>query len=207
MQSIVPLLLAPVMLGLVVLLDGCTRYILPITDGFHQSLPTQQTRVVIWGDHAGAVGAATTWLLKRGLRVVERAKLQQIFNEQNIRLTHTPEDDAALLRVGKLAGAQTIVFLETRITPQEVASAAISAYGGRSAKYTVYNVGLSLRGVDVETGEVKWSGTARYPEPGRNVEQGVALLTCHALATAWGFRPTGTISTRDACTLGQPIAP
>ena len=203
MRALVLALLALLMGGLVTVLGGCQRHIYSLADGFHTTLPTPQTRIVVWGNHPGAVGTATTWLLKRGLRVVERAKLQQLFNEQDIRLTHTPDDEANILRVGKILGAQTIVFVETKITSQEFSETRVSAYYGRSASYTVYNVGLSLRGVEVETGEISWSGTAHFPEPAANVERGVVVLTCHALATAWGFLPPGEHKEKGVCAMGE----
>lgn len=93
-------------LWLISLSVGCTPLSwYPVTDGFHKTLPKQNTRAVIWGDHPAVAGTAATWLLKRGLTIVERARLQQVFNEQQIRLTHTPDDDAQVLRVGKLLGA------------------------------------------------------------------------------------------------------
>ena len=80
--------------------QGCTAY--PITDGFHHSLPDSNARIVVWGNTSAVTGTATTWLQKRGLRVVERARLLQLFDEQRIRLTHTADDEGPILRVGKL---------------------------------------------------------------------------------------------------------
>ncbi len=109
------------------------------------------------------------WLQKRGLILVERARLQQVFQEQGIRLTYTPEHEADLLRVGQLVGAQQVVFTE----------------------HTGYN-SVSIRGVHVQTGEVTWSGSAYWPDEGMGTaEELLVRLTCQALATAWGFRPTG----------------
>ena len=109
------------------------------------------------------------WLQKRGLILVERARLQQVFQEQGIRLTYTPEHEADLLRVGQLVGAQQVVFTE----------------------HTGYN-SVSIRGVHVQTGEVIWSGSAYLPdEVMGTAQEKLVRLTCQALATAWGFRPTG----------------
>ena len=68
---------------LILLIVGCApRY--PVTDGFHKTLPQQNTRAVVWGNHPAAAGTATTWLQKRGLTIVERARLQQVFDEQRV---------------------------------------------------------------------------------------------------------------------------
>ncbi len=109
------------------------------------------------------------WLQKRGLTLVERARLQQVFQEQGIRLTYTPDREADLLRVGQLVGAQQVVFTE----------------------HTGYN-SVSIRGVHVETAEVLWSGSAYWTDDVMGTTQEkLVRLTCQALATAWGFRPTG----------------
>ena len=92
---------------LISLTVGCAQY--PVTDGFHKTLPQQNTRAVVWGNHPAAAGTATTWLQKRGLTIVERARLQQVFDEQQIRLTHTPDDEAQVLRAGKLLGAEMVI--------------------------------------------------------------------------------------------------
>ena len=58
-------------------LSGCALLppspIYPITDGFHHSLPQPNTRIVVWGNSPVVMGTATTWLQKRGLRIVERS--------------------------------------------------------------------------------------------------------------------------------------
>lgn len=139
------------------------------TDGFHHTLPPRDSRVVVWGGHLTATSTAVTWLQKRGLKVVERARLQQIFDEQKLRLTQTPDSEADVLRVGKLLGAQQVVFVETP-SPNSV----------------------SLRGIDVETSEVAWSGRAYWPdEVIGTADEKLSRLTCQALATAWGYRPRG----------------
>jgi len=95
---------------------ACVRLIYPIADGYHSKLPQPQAKIVVWGEHSAAVGTATTWLQKQGLTVLERARLQQLFAEQQIQLSHMPDDAAQVLRVGKLAGADTVIFVETSIT-------------------------------------------------------------------------------------------
>lgn len=181
---------------------GCTLY--PVTDGFHKTLPPRGTRAVVWGDHPSSAGTATTWLQKRGLTIVERARLQQIFNEQQIRLTHTPDDEAQVLRVGKLLGAETVIFVDTFFQKELASRHYVGEYGGWGRTDTVYSASVSIRGVNVETSEVVWSGTARYPRPAQGIEDALVKLTCQALATAWGFRPPGDdkIPSQDMCTVG-----
>lgn len=198
-------------LWLISLTVGCAAPLswYPVTDGFHKTLPQQNTRAVIWGDHPSAAGTATTWLQKRGLTIVERARLQQVFNEQQIRLTHTPDDEAQVLRVGKLLGAETVIFVDTSFQKELRSSFTIDEKGGAGGTATEYNASVSVRGVNVETSEVAWSGTARYSTPVRGIEDALAKLTCQALATAWGVRPPGQheFDSPAMCQTGERSSP
>jgi hypothetical protein len=181
----------------------------PITDGFRNSLPKPGERVVIWGGHPSATGSANNWLQRQGLRIVERAQLRKIFDEQHIQLTHTPDDEAQVLRVGKLLGANAVVFLDTPVTGGSRSSAGGFAYGnvGSSSmdSASVYSTSAWIRGVSIETGEVLWSATARYPESSASLDHVLAVLTCHALATAWGYRESGQPDhLRDMCMVKGP---
>jgi len=189
-------------------LSGCTIY--PITDGFHHSLPQPNTRIVIWGNDPVVTGTATTWLQKRGLRVVERARLMQIFDEQHIRLTHSHDDEAPILRVGKILGAGVVIFIDGSATSGVQSSYSVNRYGGGGGSQSVYSGAVSIRGVDVETSEVLWSGNARLPrQTGGSPEDALTKLTCQALATAWGFRPAGdqAISSQSMCAVGEKPVP
>ena len=115
---------------------------------------------------------------------MERTRLQQIFKEQEIRLTHTSDDDAQILRVGKLVGADRVVFGEHTISSNVVSRSSFNVYGGGSRSETVYNVSVSVRSVDVETGEIRWSGSALYPSPINNPESAISYLTQAAVARA-----------------------
>ena len=197
-------------LWLISLSVGCTPLAwYPVTDGFHKTLPQQNTRAVVWGDHPAAAGTATTWLQKRGLTIVERARLQQVFNEQQIRLTHTTDDEAQVLRVGKLLGAEMVIFADTSFQKEMRSSFYANKNMAEGATHTEYSANVSIRGVNIETSEVVWSGTARYPNPVGGIEDALAKLTCQALATAWGFRPPGQheFASQAMCQAGERNIP
>lgn len=195
-------------------LSGCALlpppFQYPITDGFHHRLPQANTRIVVWGDSPSVTGTTTTWLQKRGLRIVERAKILQLFDEQRIRLTHTADDEGPILRVGKLLGAEMVVFTDASVTRGVASNYSANAYGGGGHSAPVNSAGVSIRGVDVESAEVLWTGTARYAEqsPG-SPEDALAKLTCQALATAWGFRAAGdqAIASQSMCAVVEPTTP
>lgn len=154
--------------------------------------------MIVWGEHVGAVSQAIDIMLQRGDRVIERARLQTVLNEQKLRLTHTRDDEADLLRVGQLVGADAILFVETAVRPETVTPMATidpdnrgmymlgAALSGRdaSAQYSIYHIRVSVRLVYVETGEIGLSGTAWYPKPIRDPEQGVIYLTQAAITRA-----------------------
>ena len=60
-------------------LVGCGRTIYPVSDGFHNQIPEKNTRIVVWGNHESAVGAAVTLLQRKHMRLVERARILEVF--------------------------------------------------------------------------------------------------------------------------------
>ena len=130
---------------------------------------------LIWGSHPTVVAAATTWLLQQGLIVIEQSKLQQILAE-----APNPEmpvgKDATVLKAAKSLGVKLVVF----ITQSGDVRAPI----------------VTVRGVDVETTQILWSGSARYPEyMKRPFSDLLVNLTCEARAAAWGRECTK----KEAC--------
>jgi len=170
--------------------NGCGR-IYPVTTGFHAPVDpnffcqhcTQNVkrRVVVWSNHPGVANAIAGWLQEGGHTVVERARLQEVFNEQRIRLSHTPDDDADILRVGRLIGAERVVFAEVTVKSEKVSQAYYHPYGGWGSSGTVYHASVAVRSVNVENGEIRWSGTASYPQAITNPEEAVIYLANAAI--------------------------
>jgi hypothetical protein len=158
-------------LGLLMLLAACSSP--PVTDGFLADLPRPGTPTVVWGNDPGAVGVATTWLQKRGLSVLERSTLAIDIDAESTEVAHTLADEAAILQAAKKHAVQEVVFVD------------------RGGDYRAPMV--TVRGVQMESGRVHWSGSARYTTfETRPPKDTLANLTCQALATAWNFRPPGT---------------
>ncbi|MGH7205269.1 MAG: CsgG/HfaB family protein [Nitrospiraceae bacterium] len=174
--------------GFAVSLFGCARTLYPVTNGSHAPIDPaakdKKWRFVVWSDHAGVANAIAAWTQQVGHTVVERARLMEVFNEQKLRLTHTPDDNADVLRVGRLVGADRVIFADVTIRPEAVSQAYVGPYGGGSRSGTVYHLNVSVRAVNVETGEVRWSGTAYYPGPVTNPDQGAVYLAQSAIARA-----------------------
>lgn len=156
-------------LMLILILSACAHPVYPVTSGAHQPhVPIG--RFVIWSNHAGVSSYLTSVLLQFGQRVVERTRLDQVFKEHKIRLSHAPDDD--VLRVGRLVGATQVLFAEVEIVD-------------KSAYFTVdKRTSVTLRAVEVESGQVLWAGSARYLESVSNQDQAAVALTYWALARA-----------------------
>jgi hypothetical protein len=158
----------------ILLLSGCVASP-PLREGFHTDLPPRHTIALIWGSHPAVVAAATTWVLQRGLIVIEQSKLQPILAEAPP--SEMPAGkDAAVLKAAKSLSVKVVVF----ITQSGDVRAPI----------------VTVRGVDVETAQILWSGSARYPEyMKRPFSDLLVNLTCEALAAAWGLECTK----KEAC--------
>lgn len=141
-------------------------------------------RFIVWANHAGAAQAATQALQNGNSVVIERARLHEIFEEQRIQLTHSSDDDSKILKVGRLAGADRIVFIEVIDRPELTSGAYVGPYGGVSRSDTLYHVSVSVRSVNIETAQVLASGTATYTSPIDNPETGIPTLTKAAIARA-----------------------
>ncbi|HXX73905.1 MAG TPA: CsgG/HfaB family protein [Nitrospiraceae bacterium] len=145
--------------------------------------PDKPPRAVVWGNHPAVVDAATQTMQEMKVQVVERVRLKEILNEQKVRLINTSDDEAELLKVGRLLGADQIVFADAAVLSEEV-QRIVDSYGGFSQAETVYQLSVSVRNTSVETGELRWSGTATYPKPVTNRDEGLIDLTRHAMSHA-----------------------
>jgi hypothetical protein len=190
MQHRQRILLVSLSLGVFLSLNlaGCAHTVYPVTTGSHALIDSankdKKFRFVVWATHPSMASTITSFLQSAGHTVVERSRLQQVFKEQEIRLTHSSEDDAEILRVGKLLGADRVVFAEHNISSNVVSGSYFNMYGGGSQSATVYHVSVAVRAVNVETGEVRWSGSAHYPSGINNPEAGLSYLTQSAIARA-----------------------
>ncbi|MCS6290955.1 MAG: hypothetical protein H8K10_18515 [Nitrospira sp.] len=183
---------------------GCHGYAFietPTTDGFHSKLPSPYTRAVVWGGRPDTVQSASTWLLKKGVLVVDQTKVLQAAADQKVSLTGYQYLETDVLRMAKLVGARLVVFSNAEVGSWE----ALDWSSGFPHSQRVYSATVALRAVDVNTGEIEWSGKAQSTERFSNIEEGVSVLTCHALATAWGLRNPGAVAPDNVCPPGSGL--
>jgi hypothetical protein len=172
-----------------VLLFGaaCAHVVYPVSTGSH-AIPGPDSKpvksVVVWSNDAGVGNTLISIFQKFDIVVVERAQLQQVFKEQQVRLTHTSDDDADILRVGKLIGADRVVFAEASNREARSSSASVNQYGGEYSSHVGYHLRVAVRGVEVETGKIRWSGNAANAGAVNNPEDSLTALAMLALLRA-----------------------
>jgi len=123
------------------------------------------------GSGSRVAGIVTTLLLDLDINMVERAKLDEVLKEQVIQLTHA--DDANVLKVGKLVGAQAIIVGGVQQWERQEQS--------RSNK-----VSLSLRMIDVETGQLLFNGEGHLADFTTDDPEGSAHLIVHRILARFG---------------------
>jgi hypothetical protein len=191
------------LLAFVLLMQGCpskapspgVRF--PITSGSHTILPTAEQRILVWGDPS-LTDVAVEWLRSHHysrILIPEKSPLP------TPHVSFSLSDRQAALAVAENMKADFVLFLEheenkegTLIEPQCGA---------------LFSVNVAIRGVSVESGETVLRGRAHYPHCVDLGGKTFRSLTCQAIATAWGFRPSGQldIPSNLMCTAGQTEPP
>jgi hypothetical protein len=123
------------------------------------------------GSGSRVAGMVTTLLLDLDVNVVERTELDEVFKEQVVQLKHA--DDADVLKVGKLVGAQAIVVGEVQ-------------QWERADGDHVSHVSLALRMIDVETGVVLFNGEGHGSDATADSPEGLARVIANRILTRFG---------------------
>ena len=148
----------------------------PISRDMIDRYPTMA--VMLFEDAAGVhgtgsrvAGMVTTLMLDLDVHMVERAKLDEVLKEQVIQLTHA--DDANVLKVGKLLGAQAIIVGEVQ-------------QWERREQERMHAVSLSLRMIDVETGLLLFSGEGHLNDATTDDPENSARLIANRILARFG---------------------
>lgn len=123
------------------------------------------------GSGSRVAGMVTTLLLDLDVNMVERTELDEVFKEQVIQLKHV--DDAEVLKVGKLVGAQAIVLGEVQ-------------QWERTEGDQVSRVSLALRMIDVESGLVLFNGEGYGSDATADDPEGVARVIANRILARFG---------------------
>ncbi len=185
-------------------LGGCQTYnTYPATqtDGSYVRIPNASIKAAVWGTHPEAVQSLTTWLLKRGLILIDDVKMRQIASDTRLNYPGVPVSNTDVFKLGKMAGAKQVIFVDADVSTWRANG--IESVFGQSPN--VYTGSLFIRALDAETGEILWNGKALSTDKFTNLTEGIHLLTCNALATAWGLRQPGTTAAPTICPPGQNV--
>ena len=123
------------------------------------------------GSGSRVAGIMTTLLLDLDINIVERAELDEVFKEQVIQLQHA--DDAEVLKVGQLVGAQAIVVGEVQ-------------QWERSESDQLNRVSLAFRMIDVESGVVLFNGGGYGSDPTTDDPEGLARVIANHILSRFG---------------------
>jgi hypothetical protein len=112
-------------------------------------------------------------------------------------IVHDFSTRSAALAVAREMKAEFVVFLEQEATKDETMLEANC--GSR------FNVSVDVRGLSTETGATALRANAHYPHCIERNDKALRALACQAMATAWGFRPSGQLDLPSnlMCTVGQ----
>jgi len=123
------------------------------------------------GSGSRVAGIVTTLLLDLDVNMVERTELDEVFKEQVVQLQHA--DDAEVLKVGKLVGAQAIVVGEVQ-------------QWERAEGDQISRVSLVLRMIDVESGVVLFNGEGYGSDATADDPEGLARVIAHRILARFG---------------------
>jgi hypothetical protein len=127
--------------------------------------------VAAQGSGSRVAGMVTTLLLDLDINMVERAELDEVFKEQVVQLQYA--DDAEVLKVGKLVGAQAIVVGEVQ-------------QWERTEGEQVSRVSLALRMIDVESGLVLFNGEGHSSDATADDPEGLARVIANRILARFG---------------------
>lgn len=158
----------------------------PIAIGSHTLLPTEQHRILILGDPLLA-RVAEEWF--RSHHYSSILMLPQI--------SQASSDHQGMMTVAAEQNAEFVLILEREELND---GALVKPHCG-----SLFNIHVTVRGLSVENRKTVLLGNAHYPHCIERNDKALQNLTCQALATAWGFRPSGQleIPSHLACTVGQ----
>ncbi len=123
------------------------------------------------GSGSRVAGIVTTLLLDLDVNMVERTELDEVFKEQVVQLQHA--DDAEVLKVGKLVGAQAIVVGEVQ-------------QWERAEGDQISRVSLALRMIDVESGVVLFNGEGYGSDATADDPEGLARVIANRILARFG---------------------
>jgi len=140
---------------------------------------------------------AVKWLAHHGVVPVEVARASAAPSDGAADAKALRKNSEARQRLTRASSADYLLVIETPEIEGEEGPPYLGPSGIGSSPSTWYHARVSLEGYRADTGESAWSGSAYYPNVYEFLDVGLKELTCQALATAWGLRPSGHYPIRN----------
>jgi hypothetical protein len=151
------------------------------TAGSFRAIPGEGTSVFVWAEDPAVRTMLQAWFRRHGLIILDAASAR---GEK--KTCQGCERKAALSQARLLKADQVVLAYFTRNKDPE-------------------QLTVSVESLSVHNEDNLWNGTARKDFPadvsGELLDTNLELLSCHALATVWRYRPAGYLSdaSRDYC--------
>lgn len=163
-----------------------------MAEGFRIALPKTGTRVVVRGNHSGAVNEAIPWLNNHQLLVVNRW-VEKEPTTPEMAPGDKAEIQAQTQAVAHKVGAALMVFVHV----DETLVNRTNPIGGGNQPMKM--IGVEIQGINVETGQAAFGAMAWNSEPVVESENVVHDLTVLALEKSWQ-EPAGSLESRQKVT-------
>jgi hypothetical protein len=173
-----------IILGIFSVVFGCastpTEYKTFLREGFPTSLPPAGTRVVVWGNHSGAVIRTLGWLHDHHILGVDPAWIEKKLTEPGFAPRTKIDNKTQLLAAAQSARVPFIISTQVEHS-QFGQKFDLMSFGYTRTKV----IGVKVRGINTETENVVFSAKAWSSKPVVDSVQVVQDLTTFALQKVW----------------------
>ncbi len=173
-----------IILGIFSVVFGCASTTVEqetfMGEGFQSSLPKAGTRVAVWGNHSGAVTSTLGWLHDHQILGVDRSWIEKELTDPGFAHRTRREQKAKVLAAAESVGVSLVLFAQVEDI-QLGWKFDLMSFGHKRMKI----IGVEIRGMKAETGDVVFGAKVWNSEPLVESEQIVQDLTTFALQKAW----------------------
>ncbi len=149
-------------------------------EGFQSSLPNGEARVLVWGNHSGAMTRTLGWLHDHQIPAVDPSWIEKELTDPIFTRRTRMEQKRQVLEAAKSVGASLVLFAQVEDS-QMGSKFDVMSFGHKRMKF----IGVQIRGMEAETGDVVFGAKAWNSEPLAASEQLVMDLTTFALEKAF----------------------
>lgn len=173
-----------IILGIFSVAFGCastpTEHEVFMGEGFQASLPKPGARVVVWGNHEGAVTRTLGWLQDHQILAIDPSLIEKKLTDPRFERRTRMEQETQVLTAAQSLGIPLVVFAH-REDSQFGQEFDLMNFGHKRTKI----IAIEIRGMKAETGDVVFGAKAWNSEPLVESEQLVQNLTTFALQKSW----------------------